>query len=55
MSINRITLLGNVGGDPDVRVLDGGVKVASFTLPLPRRVIQNAMAQLCRNEQNGTI
>lgn len=32
MSINRITLLGNVGGDPDVRVLDGGVKVASFTL-----------------------
>lgn len=32
MSINRITLLGNVGGDPDVRILDGGVKVASFTL-----------------------
>lgn len=37
MSINRITLLGNVGGDPDVRVLDGGVKVASFTLATTER------------------
>lgn len=32
MSINRVTLLGNVGRDPDVRYLDGGVAVA--TLPL---------------------
>lgn len=37
MSINRITLLGNVGRDPDVRVLDGGVKVASFTLATTER------------------
>ena len=37
MSINRITLLGNVGGDPDVRLLDGGVKVASFTLATTER------------------
>ena len=37
MSINRITLLGNVGGDPDVRVLDGDVKVASFTLATTER------------------
>lgn len=32
MSINRVTLLGNVGKDPDVRYLDGGIAVA--TLPL---------------------
>lgn len=37
MSINRITLLGNVGGDPDVRILDGGIKVASFTLATTER------------------
>lgn len=37
MSINRITLLGNVGGDPEIRTLDGGVKVATFTLATTER------------------
>lgn len=37
MSINRITLLGNVGGDPEVRMLDGGVKVATLTLATTER------------------
>lgn len=32
MSINRVTLLGNVGKDPDVRYLDSGVAVAQFSL-----------------------
>jgi single-strand DNA-binding protein len=32
MSINRVILLGNVGGDPDVRSTQGGDKVASFSL-----------------------
>lgn len=32
MSINRITLLGNVGKEPDVRYLDSGVCVAQFSL-----------------------
>ena len=32
MSINRITLLGNVGKDPEVRYLDNGVAVAQFSL-----------------------
>lgn len=32
MSVNKVILLGNVGKDPDVRYLDGGIAVA--TLPL---------------------
>ena len=32
MSLNRVTLLGNVGKDPDVRYLDTGVCVAQFSL-----------------------
>lgn len=30
--MNRVTLLGNVGKDPDVRYLDSGVAVAQFSL-----------------------
>ncbi len=30
--LNRITLIGNLGGDPEVQTLDGGVKVAKFAL-----------------------
>lgn len=32
MSLNRVTLLGNVGKDPEVRYLDSGVCVAQFSL-----------------------
>lgn len=32
MSINSVTLLGNVGGDPEVRAMNNGDKVASFSL-----------------------
>ena len=31
-SINQVILIGNVGKDPDVRTLDGGIKVATFSL-----------------------
>lgn len=30
--VNRVTLLGTVGKDPEVKTLDGGVKVAKFSL-----------------------
>lgn len=29
---NRVTLIGNLGQDPDFRTLDGGKKKASFTM-----------------------
>ncbi len=32
MSVNKVILLGNVGRDPEVRYLEGGVAVAKFTL-----------------------
>ena len=32
MSLNKVQLIGNVGKDPDVRYLDNGVAVASFSL-----------------------
>jgi len=30
--INRVILIGNLGRDPEIRNLEGGVKVANFTL-----------------------
>ncbi|KAA6314823.1 Single-stranded DNA-binding protein, partial [termite gut metagenome] len=32
MSVNKIILLGNVGKDPEVRYLDTGIAVATFSL-----------------------
>lgn len=37
MAVNRIILLGNVGKGPDIRVLDGGSKVANFPLATSER------------------
>jgi single-strand DNA-binding protein len=31
-SVNRVILLGNLGKDPEVRTLESGVKVASFSI-----------------------
>lgn len=37
MSLNKVILLGNVGRDPEVRHLDSGASVASFTLATSER------------------
>lgn len=31
-SINQVLLIGNIGKDPEVRTLDGGMKVSTFSL-----------------------
>jgi single-strand DNA-binding protein len=37
MSVNRVILKGNLGGDPDVRYLPNGTAVANFSLALNER------------------
>ncbi len=37
MSYNRVILIGNVGKDPEVRHLESGIAVASFTLATTER------------------
>ena len=37
MSLNRVTLLGNVGKEPEVRYLDNGVAVAQLSLATTER------------------
>lgn len=32
MSLNKVMLIGNIGKDPEIRYLDGNVKVATFSL-----------------------
>jgi single-strand DNA-binding protein len=36
-SLNRVTLLGHLGGDADVKMTGGGVSVANFNLATSRR------------------
>lgn len=37
MSVNKVILIGNVGKEPDIRYLDGGVAVATFPLATTER------------------
>ena len=37
MSFNKVILIGNVGKDPEVRHLETGIAVASFTLATTER------------------
>lgn len=37
MSVNKVILLGNVGKDPDVRYLDTGIAVATFSIATSER------------------
>lgn len=37
MSLNKVQLIGNVGKDPEVRYLDSGVAVATFSLATTER------------------
>lgn len=42
-SVNKVILIGNVGGDPEVRYLDRGVAIANFNLATSERgyIMQN--------------
>lgn len=40
--INKVILIGNVGADPEVRALEGGVKVARIRLATTERIYNRA-------------
>lgn len=57
MSVNKAILLGNVGKDPDVRYLDTGIAVASFSLATTERAytLQNGTQVPERTEWHNIV
>ena len=57
MSVNKVILIGNVGKDPEVRQLDSGVKVATFTLATTERgyTLQNGTQVPDRTEWHNIV
>lgn len=55
MSLNKVQLIGNVGKDPDVRYLDNGVAVATFSLATTDRAYTLANGTQVMNVPNGII
>lgn len=52
--VNKVILIGNVGGDPEVRVLETGVKMAKFRLATTE-MYHNAAGEKCENTQWHSI
>ena len=57
MSVNKVILIGNVGNDPDVRYLDSGVAVATFSLATTERgyTLQNGTQVPDRTEWHNIV
>ena len=57
MSVNKVILIGNVGKDPDVRYLDSGVAVATFSLATTERgyTLQNGTQVPDRTEWHNVV
>ena len=57
MSVNKVILIGNVGKDPDVRYLDSGVAVATFSLATTERgyTLQNGTQVPARTEWHNIV
>ena len=57
MSVNKVIFLGNVGKDPDVRYLDSGVAVATFSLATTERgyTLQNGTQVPDRTEWHNIV
>lgn len=57
MSINKATLIGHVGKDPEVSTLDGGVKVAKFSLATTEKgyTLQNGTTVPDRTEWHNIV
>ena len=57
MSVNKVILIGNVGKDTDVRYLDSGVAVATFSLATTERgyTLQNGTQVPDRTEWHNIV
>ena len=57
MSLNKIMLIGNVGKEPEVRYLDSGVAVATFSLATTERgyTLQNGTQVPDRTEWHNIV
>ena len=57
MSVNKVILIGNVGKDPEVRYLDSGVAVATFSLATTERgyALQNGTQVPDRTEWHNIV
>ena len=57
MSVNKVILIGNGGKDPDVRYLDNGVAVATFSLATTERgyTLQNGTQVPDRTEWHNIV
>ena len=49
-SLNKVTLIGNVGSDPDIRMTPSGTKVAKFSVATNERFTDRAGQQQDRTE-----
>lgn len=57
MSLNKVMLIGNVGRDPEVRYLDSGVAVATFSLATTEKgyTLQNGTQVPDRTEWHNIV
>ncbi len=53
--INRVVLMGNLGADPEVRVLESGVKLARFSLATSERYIDQMGVQCVHTEWHNIV
>lgn len=57
MSVNKVILIGNVGRDPEVRYLEGNMRVAQFSLATTERgyTLQNGTQVPDRTEWHNIV
>lgn len=55
MVVNRVILIGNLGADPEVRVLETGVKMARFRLATTEQFIRQDGQHISHTEWHAVV
>ncbi len=53
--INRVILMGNIGGDPEVRVLESGIKLTRFSLATSESYLDKRGTQCVHTEWHNIV